>query len=193
MGCVPCSAKDPEDAGKGLLLSRAVWLRGELWQWRQQPANPSVGALCARIQQVSATHNFFQRLCAHAAEHARVSAATARNNFLPSQAPGEAGPQRFILRGDPPGQVLRWHCAPSRSPWPASAAVPKPNSSSPSRAANDHVAAPISARHLPEPNCLSHPALMSVWCAFAKTKFPGHAGVLIELKGEAPVPPSKSA
>src|SRR5260221_12411960 len=96
MGYVPCSSKDQEDAGKGLLLFRAVWLRGELWPWAAA-APESIGRRPACAD--TAVHCGPQFLPATVRPSGRAMRAFLLqqhgNNFLPSQDARSSGSATF--------------------------------------------------------------------------------------------------
>ena len=93
----------------------------------------------------------------------------------------------------PTGQVLRWHLRIMMQPSAISGAVAKPNSSAPSRA-------PITTSRpvrTPPSTCTAmrprRRFATSVWCVSARPISQGEPACLIEVSGEAPVPPSKPA
>ena len=89
----------------------------------------------------------------------------------------------------PTGQVLLWHCRAILQPAATSAAVPKLNSSAPSSAAittSRPVLKPPSTRTRTRPR---RPLTSSVCCVSARPTSHAPPAFLIELSGEAPVPP----
>ena len=93
----------------------------------------------------------------------------------------------------PTGQVLRWHLRIMMQPAAISGAVAKPNSSAPS-------SAPITTSRpvrKPPSTCttmrLRSRSRTSVWWVSARPISHGEPACLIEVSGEAPVPPSKPA
>ena len=91
----------------------------------------------------------------------------------------------------PTGQVLRWHLRIMMQPSAISGAVEKPNSSAPS-------SAPITTSRpvrTPPSTCTAmrprSRLATSVWCVSARPISQGEPACLMEVSGEAPVPPSK--
>ena len=91
----------------------------------------------------------------------------------------------------PTGQVLRWHLRIMMQPAAISGAVEKPNSSAPS-------SAPITTSRpvrMPPSTCtamrLRSRLATSVWWVSARPISHGEPACLSEVRGEAPVPPSK--
>jgi hypothetical protein len=89
----------------------------------------------------------------------------------------------------PTGQVLRWQTRIMMQPVATSGAVAKPNSSAPSSAAMT-TSRPVlswpSVSTAMRAQVVEHEGLVGL----GEAEFPGQAGVLIEVCGEAPVPPS---
>ena len=90
----------------------------------------------------------------------------------------------------PTGQVLEWHCRTMMQPIATSDAVPMPNSSAPSIAAIT-TSRPV----LMPPSVRSRTRWRSrfsinTWCASDSPISQGRPAYLIELCGEAPVPPA---
>ena len=93
----------------------------------------------------------------------------------------------------PTGQVLRWHLRIMMQPAAIKGAVAKPNSSAPK-------SAPITTSRpvrKPPSTCttmrLRSRSRTSVWWVSASPISHGEPACLIEVSGEAPVPPSKPA
>ena len=91
----------------------------------------------------------------------------------------------------PTGQVLRWHLRIMMQPAAISGAVQKPNSSAPS-------SAPITTSRpvrMPPSTCtamrLRRRLATSVWCVSARPISQGEPACFSEVRGLAPVPPSK--
>ena len=93
----------------------------------------------------------------------------------------------------PTGQVLRWHLRIMMQPAAISGAVAKPNSSAPSSAPMT-TSRPV---RTPPSTCTAMRPLSrlatSVWCVSASPISHGLPACLMEVSGEAPVPPSKPA
>ena len=93
----------------------------------------------------------------------------------------------------PTGQVLRWHLRIMMQPAAISGAVAKPNSSAPSSAPTT-TSRPV---RMPPSTCTAmrprSRLATSVWCVSASPISHGEPACLIEVSGEAPVPPSKPA
>ena len=90
----------------------------------------------------------------------------------------------------PTGQVLRWHLRIMMQPAAISGAVAKPNSSAPSSAPMT-TSRPV---RMPPSTCTAmrprRPFSTSVCCVSARPISQGEPACLIEVSGEAPVPPS---
>ena len=90
----------------------------------------------------------------------------------------------------PTGQVLRWHLRIMMQPAAISGAVAKPNSSAPSSAPTT-TSRPV---RMPPSTCtamrLRRPLSTSVCWVSARPISHGEPACLIEVSGEAPVPPS---
>ncbi len=90
----------------------------------------------------------------------------------------------------PTGQVFKWHLRIIIQPSTTNAAVAAPHSSAPIK-----VAIAISLPVFICPSACNTTLLRNlfftkVWCASAKPSSQGNPACLIELNGEAPVPPS---
>ncbi len=90
----------------------------------------------------------------------------------------------------PTGQVLRWQTRIMMQPEATSAALAKPNSSAPSSAAmatsRPVLSCPsVSTRMRPRRSFIT-----SICCVSARPSSQGMPACLIEVSGEAPVPPS---
>ena len=93
----------------------------------------------------------------------------------------------------PTGQVLRWHLRIMMQPMATSGAVEKPNSSAPSSAAMT-TSRPVCS--LPSVCTRMRPRrsfITSTWCVSARPSSQGTPACLMELSGEAPVPPRIAA
>ncbi len=90
----------------------------------------------------------------------------------------------------PTGQVLRWHFLIMMQPVAISGAVEKPNSSAPSSAPMN-TSRPVRS---PPSTCTAtrerRPLATSVWCVSASPISHGEPACLMEVSGDAPVPPS---
>ena len=89
----------------------------------------------------------------------------------------------------PTGQVFRWHLRIMMQPMATSGAVEKPNSSAPSSAA---IATSRPVCSLPSVCTRMRPRrsfITSTWCVSARPSSHGTPACLMELSGEAPVPP----
>ena len=90
----------------------------------------------------------------------------------------------------PAGQVFRWQTRIMMQPVATSGAVAKPNSSAPSSAAIATSRPVLSWPSVSTAMRLRRLFSTSVWCVSARPSSQGRPACVIEVCGEAPVPPS---
>ena len=121
----------------------------------------------------------------------RTSSAMKLNRLMTfSGVPVNLARRRSSWLHTPTGQVLEWHCRTMMQPMAIRLAVPMPNSSAPSMAAmtmSRPVRMPPSARRVTWWRRLFR---VSTWLASDRPISQGPPACLMELCGEAPVPPT---
>ena len=90
----------------------------------------------------------------------------------------------------PAGQVFRWQTRIMMQPVATSGAVAKPNSSAPSSAATATSRPVFSWPSVSTAMRLRRLFSTSVWCVSARPSSHGRPACVIEVCGDAPVPPS---
>ena len=93
----------------------------------------------------------------------------------------------------PTGQVFRWHFRIIMHPSVTNAAVATPHSSAPSKVAIAMSRPVFNCPSVCKTTRLLNLFFTSVWCASANPSSHGRPACLMELIGEAPVPPSLPA
>ncbi len=149
----------------------------------------------SRLQHVDAAHHLIEGAEAQSAPcSARTCSAMKKKKLMTfSGVPWNLARSAGSCVAMPTGQVFRWHLRIMMQPMATSGAVEKPNSSAPSSAAM------VTSRpvcNLPSVCTRMRPRrsfITSTWCVSAKPSSHGTPACLMELSGDAPVPPVSPA